>query len=672
MRFSLFSISFRVFQYAHKKALLWCVLFLLIPSATMAQLNLNYFLDKAKYKLYYYKYSEAIDALNTVIEHKPNLAKAYYLRGIAKYNLGDFYGAEKDYSQTLEFKANSAKAYYYRGMTRIQLYNFQGAIRDFNRTLDFMTPDAELFIQRGFCKLRLEEYESAIQDFNHSLEHSKNNKKAYYYRAVSFINLKDTTKAIADLSQALKIDSSYTSPYIYRGRIYHSMGKYDKALQDYNQAIKNAPNNTRALISRSMTYNELNNLEKAMADLNKVIKTEPSNSLAYYNRALLRTQIGAYDEAIEDYNKVLQYNPQNILSYFNRGIVHMEKNSLGKAIRDFSLAIRFYPNFAKAYMNRAIARQRLQDYQGARKDRKKAEEIFTAYRQNELKQINFADTSENFRRLISLQNSRDLPQHFGNVDKNIEPFGMYAIYYKSQNSSNIQKTIQEYVKKNPTPGSFQFLDQNFIFGYSNNSETSPEQHLSQIDSLRKLKETTSNSWKSTYKTALLKSYRKNYNSALKDISAIIEHNKDNFLAYYTRANIRYRMIEYIKMMEDDSKIIQIDLDNQFIEQPISREVTFHDYKKVIRDYNEAVRLAPDFVYNYYNRANVKVKNKNYEGAIKDYNKAIFLESKFAEAYFNRGLTFIHLQKTNKGCIDLSRAGELGIEKAYTVIKIYCK
>ena len=173
--------------------------------------------------------------------------------------------------------------------------------------------------------------------------------------------------------------------------------------------------------------------------------------------------------------------------------------------------------------------------------------------------------------------------------------------------------------------------------------------------------------------SLLKSYRKNYNSALSDMSEIINNEQpNNFLAYFSRANIRYRMIEYIKMMEDDSKIIQIDLDNRFIEQPITKEVTFHDYKKVIDDYNHAVRLAPDFVYNYYNRANVKVKHKNYNGAIEDYNKAILLEPKFAEAYFNRGLTYIHLQKTNKGCIDLSRAGELGIDKAYRVIKIYCK
>ena len=655
------------------KPFLLLLLFLIIPLVSLAQLNLNYFIQKGKYKLYYYKYSEAIEAFNTVIKHKPNYAEAFYLRGIAKYNLGDFYGAEKDYSKTLEFKSNSAKAYYYRGMTRIQLYNFEGAIEDFNRTLDFVTSDAELYIQRGFCKLRLENYENAIEDFNKSLQKNKNKKKAYYYRAVSFLNIQDTTHALKDLSEAVKIDSNYIQPYIYRGRIYQSKGQYKMALKDYNQAIKYEPKNTRALINRSMSYNELNELKKAMADLNEVIETDPSNSLAYYNRALLRTQIGDYDKAIEDYDQVLKYNPQNILSYFNRGIVHMKKNSYGKAIRDFSLSIRFYPDFAKAYTNRAIARERLHDYEGAQNDRQKAQQIFAAYQKNKLKQINFADTSENFRRLISLQNSQDLPKQFGNTDQTIEPFDLYSLYYKNGNTDNITQTVNQYLKEEKLTSSVEFLDENFVFDYSNNSETSPEEHLNQIKTWRDSLNQNPSSWKLKYKMTLLKSYRKNYNSALTSMSEIVDKEQpDNFLSYFSRANIRYRMIEYIKMMEDDSKIIQIDLDNKFIEQPISREVTFHDYKKVIDDYNQAIRLAPDFVYSYYNRANVRVKNKNYNEAIKDYNKAILLESEFAEAYFNRGLTYIHLQKTNKGCIDLSRAGELGIDKAYRVMKLYCK
>lgn len=647
-------------------------LFALAPFRSYGQLNIDYYIQKARYKLYYYKYTEAMESLNVVIEHKPNNANAYYLRGIAKYNLGDFYGAEKDYSQTLEIKANFAKAYYYRGMTRIQLYNFQGAIRDFNQTLEFVTYDSELYVQRGFCKLRLERYERAIEDFNKSISRNKNAKKAYYFRAVAYENLRDTSRALQDLTKAIEIDSAYTLPYIYRGQIYHDQKQFKQALADYNQALHHNPNNTRALINRSLTYNKMNRLNDAMEDLNKVVRIEPANSLAYYNRALLRSQIGAYDKAIEDYNQVLKYNPQNILSYFNRGLVRMEKNNYVQAIRDFTLAINFYPNFAKAYINRSIAREQLQDYQGARNDKQKAQQIFASYQKNELNQINFADTSENFRRLISLQSSQDLPKHFGNLEKTIDPFEIYSMYHKNGEQANIAHTINKYLPKDDYSTIVNMLEKSFVFDFSSSSEKSPEAITEDVKKLETQLNQKSPSDPIQYEMALLKSFSKNYNGALKHINTYINHNQDQFLAYFTRANIRYKMIEYIKMLDDDSRIIQIDLDNKFIEQPISKEVTFHDYKKAINDYNKAIQLAPEFVYSYYNRANVKTQNKNFTGAIQDYDKAIFLEPKFAEAYFNRGLTYIHLQKTNKGCIDLSKAGELGIERAYTVIKLYCK
>jgi hypothetical protein len=54
-----------------------------------------------------------------------------------------------------------------------------------------------------------------------------------------------------------------------------------------------------------------------------------------------------------------------------------------------------------------------------------------------------------------------------------------------------------------------------------------------------------------------------------------------------------------------------------------------------------------------------------------YTKAIERQDDFAEAYYNRGLTYIYLEDNRQACRDLSRAGELGLKKAYRVINKYC-
>ena len=61
---------------------------------------------------------------------------------------------------------------------------------------------------------------------------------------------------------------------------------------------------------------------------------------------------------------------------------------------------------------------------------------------------------------------------------------------------------------------------------------------------------------------------------------------------------------------------------------------------------------------------------NYDEALVNYNKAIELNPHFAEAYYNRGLIQIYMKDTRKGCLDISKAGELGITEAYKVLKNY--
>ena len=51
--------------------------------------------------------------------------------------------------------------------------------------------------------------------------------------------------------------------------------------------------------------------------------------------------------------------------------------------------------------------------------------------------------------------------------------------------------------------------------------------------------------------------------------------------------------------------------------------------------------------------------------------AIKLFPGMGDAYFNRGLVLIYLKDKEKGCIDLSRAGELGVDDSYSVISKYC-
>lgn len=79
-------------------------------------------------------------------------------------------------------------------------------------------------------------------------------------------------------------------------------------------------------------------------------------------------------------------------------------------------------------------------------------------------------------------------------------------------------------------------------------------------------------------------------------------------------------------------------------------------------------MSPGFVYGWFNRANVRCAQKDFRGAILDYNEAIRLRPDFGEAYFNRGLVYLKQGNEKEGIADLSKAGELGIVGAYNILK----
>jgi len=155
-----------------------------------------------------------------------------------------------------------------------------------------------------------------------------------------------------------------------------------------------------------------------------------------------------------------------------------------------------------------------------------------------------------------------------------------------------------------------------------------------------------------------------FQSAIEDLNKAILLRSDFALAYFTRANIRYKYIDYLK--------------NTFLESNIAAELKEkknnfeqerkYDVEMLMRDLDKVNELLPDFAFSYYNKANILTTQQDFKTAIQNYSKAIEIDQDFAEAYFNRGLTYLFTGENAKGLADLSKAGELGIYQAYNLIQ----
>ncbi len=111
-----------------------------------------------------------------------------------------------------------------------------------------------------------------------------------------------------------------------------------------------------------------------------------------------------------------------------------------------------------------------------------------------------------------------------------------------------------------------------------------------------------------------------------------------------------------------------------------------DYRGAIKDYDAAIEMYlptatgknanPQHVQKiievYIVRGLAKSQIKKYDDAIADYNLVIKLNPMYATAYRLKGLDEIKKGDLDQGCLDLSRAGELGSTEAYNDIKQFCK
>lgn len=80
-----------------------------------------------------------------------------------------------------------------------------------------------------------------------------------------------------------------------------------------------------------------------------------------------------------------------------------------------------------------------------------------------------------------------------------------------------------------------------------------------------------------------------------------------------------------------------------------------DWDRAFRDYDEAVRIAPNNADALTNRGNAYARRKKLDESTRDYDQAIRLNPNLSEAYYNRALNYLKVPDTNKALADLDEA-----------------
>ncbi|MBE6217251.1 MAG: tetratricopeptide repeat protein [Bacteroidales bacterium] len=667
----------------HKLLKLSLVFFILLFAGMgemRAQYDKDVFFMRGRRALADGKYAQAIENFNVLSQLDTADYWTFFFRGIAKYNLGDLRGAKQDFDRSVRINPVFTSGYHYRGITESRFGNYEAALADLQKAIDLRPGFVGLYFSRGVTYFLSQQFENAVHDFDRYIRKEPKDPSAYLNRGASYLFLGDTLKAVSDYNKAIRLDRFDPEGYVRRGRLYASQKKHDLAIADMDKAIELDTTNTFAYFNRAIMFYEQEKYQAAMDDLNRVLRDEPGNALTLYNRGLISAQLGAYEDALDDMDRVLNINPDNVLAYFNRASIFIEMGLYQNALEDYDKAIELYPDFAKAYMNRAYVKNLLGEYKASKNDYDTAQKKVQEYRAKNVSDAgSFADTTRKYSSLLSLDAEfakkdfdDELLQH-RDIDIRLRP--LYKFVLTGQKDDTNYALTRGY--ENPLISRFK-AEMPVGTDITNTSPSIDEKMMSKVEAAA-YGDVSSPSMTS-FMRAMYESAGKQFNSSLNHYGNAIDEVADEegyrkmYEAFYriNRGVLRAEMIDFISSIENNVQVLSMD-DTGNTRARVKDQVTRHyDYTDAIDDMKAASAVAPDLPYVYFNLGNLYCLSSEHINSIDNYTKAIELYPYMGDAYFNRGLVLIYLKDKEKGCIDLSRAGELGVQDAYGVIKKYCE
>jgi len=710
-----------------RKTIGWMLLWISIGFIPVqAQINTDKVLTIGRNALYFEDYILSIQYFNQVIRSKPYLAEPYLYRAMAKLNLDDFRGAEADLSSCIEINPFLVYAYFYRGIARQYQNNFQGAVEDYNKGLEFRPEDKQILLNKGIAYVQDKAYDSAIATLDLLIKYQPKFAQAYITRGSVYAEKGDTVQAFVDFNKSLDIDKYFAPTYAQRGMLYYQQGKYREALADYNEAIRLEPKQLGYYINRGLIRFNLNDLRGAMTDYDAVLILDSQNTIGRFNRGLLLSQVGNNAKALEDFNVVIGNEPDNYMAIYNRAILNNEQHKYKDAVTDLDQVLTEYPYFVPGYYFRSEVKRAMNDAKEADKDywyafdlekKLKAEKakgkiitgkgIFDPSSSPENKTDSIENNTrersdkniEKFNRLVMYDKEEETTSSYKNeirgrvqdrqVKVDLEPPFVITYYEKPE---DIDKTITRYDKTISEYNARMYLklQLKIINKEAALSDQQADYHFHSIDDYSLAIDKDSYNADAYFGRALDFMVLQDLTEALNDFTKVVELRPDFIMAYFNRAVVRSKLMQLENYDEsasgNDVKSLSLNIartnksfqaatntysqDQQSTATPLSNKDSQQalEYDQIIQDYDKIIQLNPDFVFAYYNRANIRCSQKDFRQALVDYSEAIDRNPEFAEAYFNRGLARLYLGDTSRGIIDLGKAGELGIVEAYNIIK----
>lgn len=654
-----------------KTRLTVAILFFFSVVAVRSQYKVDRLIVTGKVAMHYEDYVLSIQYFNQAINQKPYLWEPWQLRAISKYYLEDWVGAEADASKAIELNPYITSLYDLRGISRIHQKKYHDAISDYSRAIELEPGNKGFWYNRAVCYAELKDYEGTTIQYDSIIRKWSDYAPPYLMKAEACLNLKDTVRAMEWVEQCLAVDPNYANAWRLKAYVLMMREQWQESETAWTKSLQYKPKDVGCYINRASVRLHVNNLRGAMSDYDMALDLAPNNFLAHYNRGLLRMRVGDNNRAIEDFDYVLSLEPGNVMALFNRATLLDQTGDLHAAVRDYSIVIKQFPNFWLGLQYRASCYRRLGMTAKAQQDEFKilkaqmdkhlgVQQRWSASKLSAMRKLNDIDI-EKYNQLV-IEDTQETEHEYKSeyrgkvqnryVEEHYEPYIALSLATKEKDVSSytvFDSKMDEFVKNLEDVWKKGLSRWPALGGVGEGTGISTFQMVDSI-SERIDKETDKKIQCALFiLRSVAYSSAQDYQSAINDLDAALRLEPENAVALWQRSVCSALMAEYEQLSESskDSKLRNVGIDSMFDVQ---------------------MEKDPDNALILYNKGTFLARRGEYNKAIAVFNRVIELDSRFPYAYFNRGIAYTKTGETEKAKADFGKAGELGLYKAYSLMK----
>jgi tetratricopeptide (TPR) repeat protein/HEAT repeat protein len=295
--------------------------------------------------------SDAISRMSGPLgdELKVVLAEAWYYKGIALRETGDYDGAVEAFDNIkLDDNIEPIMLVYEKAQAHLGAQRFEEALALFEKVLVDSPEDGKTWYNKGCVLLAMGRNEEAITANDTALKYNPSDNLAWGNKGSALMKLGRFEEAVAAFDKNLEIDGSDVNALYNKGSALDRLGKFSEAVAPLEKAAGLSPTHASVYNELGIAHQNLDQNDAAFAAFDKALQADPNHVNARVNKGVLLSKLGRNDEALTVLDEALKVQPNSLLALFNRGVIFELLGRNDEAIVTFDKVLTLDPNDGSA------------------------------------------------------------------------------------------------------------------------------------------------------------------------------------------------------------------------------------------------------------------------------------------------------------------------------------